>query len=132
MKRLKDQDRVIRRGLLKKLTYPLASIILILGSIFIYLWSRIAVLEKGYHFSTLKSTYRILKEENKRLKLEKAEISSLESIEKIAREELGLIFPEDDQMVPVIIDESNQRITPDILYDGKYSVSTLSWSHGLH
>ncbi|OGW13600.1 MAG: hypothetical protein A3G93_14070 [Nitrospinae bacterium RIFCSPLOWO2_12_FULL_45_22] len=94
----------------KKLFYPVASIILVVSGLFIYLWSHITVLEKGYHFNILKKEYEGLKENNKQLKLEKAKLSSLEGVEKIAREKLGLIHPSDDQMIPVIIDEPNQSI----------------------
>lgn len=91
-------------SLLRKFFYPVASILLVLSSLFIYLWSHITVVERGYYFNTLKKEYQRLMEENNLLELEKAKLSSLERIEKIAREKLGLIPAGDDQIITVVIE----------------------------
>jgi cell division protein FtsL len=114
----KPKNEALRRKLRNKFIYQVASIILVFSSIFIYLWSHITLFEKSYQFNSLIMGYQKLKKENKLLKLEKSELASLERVEKIAREKLGLISPRDDQIIAVVIDKRQERLKPDTLYAG--------------
>jgi cell division protein FtsL len=83
--------------------------VLIISGLFIYLQPHITLLKYGYLLHDLKNQYRALREENVRLKLEKAGLSSLERVAKIAQEKLGLTPPRDNQITPIILSEAESR-----------------------
>ncbi len=66
-----------------------------------YLWVRLATVEVGYQISEAnRQRYRLL-EENRRLKMEVANLKSPGRIERIGREELGLHHPRGEEIVRV-------------------------------
>ena len=73
-------------------------IILIAASLF-YTWSRVEVVKIGYEIFKANSEMRRLDQENKELILEIATLKSPKRIERIAREELKLLPPKDDQII---------------------------------
>lgn len=92
---LKGQNVKIRRDLkdMSFLYRSLIALFILLFVLSIYLWSRLMVINIGYDISSLNSEYYELKESRKRLTLELRRLKSPERIEKIARTELGLVYP---------------------------------------
>jgi cell division protein FtsL len=58
-----------------------------------YLWSRLAVVNLGYEISSVNRERSKLEDENKRLRFELLTLKSPKRIEKIARDDIGLIYP---------------------------------------
>ncbi|MFQ6083619.1 MAG: cell division protein FtsL, partial [Candidatus Aminicenantia bacterium] len=72
----------------------------IIAFIFIfYLWHHLEGIKLGYKIEQLKKEQAVLKEEIKKLKLEKASYLNLERIEKIATQKLNLVYPRSDQII---------------------------------
>ncbi|MBI5237180.1 MAG: cell division protein FtsL [Deltaproteobacteria bacterium] len=69
--------------------------------LFIFLWSRLAVVNIGFEISKANSTRAALIEQNKRLKVEFMKLKSPERIEKIASGELQLVHPTGEQIVNI-------------------------------
>ncbi len=74
---------------------------LFLGELFFYTWCRVNNVNLGYEVAqeTEKKTKLIAYQEN--LKIELARLKSPERIEKIAREQLGLVRPKPEQIIIV-------------------------------
>jgi cell division protein FtsL len=92
--------RVLERkgndGLVTSVLFTIA--ILVSASLF-YTWSRVEVVKIGYEIFNANAEMRRLDQENKELILEIATLKSPKRIERIAREELGLIPPKEEQTV---------------------------------
>lgn len=58
-----------------------------------HLWIRLAVVNLSYEISTLNSQRSSLEDDNRRLRLELLTLKSPKRIERIARDELGLVYP---------------------------------------
>ncbi len=65
----------------------------LIASALFYVWCRVQVLNQGYVLSKSKSKEVELSKINEKLKLEELHLMNPSRIEKIAREELGLILP---------------------------------------
>ena len=68
---------------------------------FIFLWVRIYIIETGYRFTSARNTNSSLIQENRKLRIEKASLSAPPRIEKIARSKLGMVIPDNSQMVVI-------------------------------
>ncbi len=68
---------------------------------FIYLWSRVNVTKYGYEISSAVTARASLSEENRRLSMEITRLKSPERIERVAKDELGLVYPTADQIVRI-------------------------------
>ena len=66
---------------------------------FFYTWCRVQCTNLGYRISNLNVAQAKILERRKNLKLELARLKSPARIEKIAREQLGLVFPRQDQVI---------------------------------
>ena len=66
-----------------------------------HLWSRLAVVNLSYEISTLNRQRTTFKEENKRLRLAVLALKSPKRIERIARDDLGLVYPSGKQILYV-------------------------------
>lgn len=62
---------------------------------------RLEWIELSYRFPDLHALYRQKREENALLREQQARLRSIERIEKIARQELGMVFPQAGQVVAV-------------------------------
>jgi len=67
--------------------------------LFFYTWCRVQCTNVGYRISNLNTTQEKILERRKNLKLELARLQSPARIEKIAREQLGLIIPRQEQII---------------------------------
>lgn len=77
----------------------LSIIAIIISVLLFYTWSRVQAVRIGYEIFNANSEMRKLDQENKELILEIASLKSPKKIEKIAREELRLIPPKDEQII---------------------------------
>jgi len=75
--------------------------VVIIAVLSTYLWSRLAVVNLSYEISTLNRQRGALEEDNKRLRLAALALKSPQRIERIARDELGLISPTGKQVLYV-------------------------------
>ncbi len=66
---------------------------------FVFIWVRIYVLELGYRMSKVMQQHEQLLEENKKLRIERASLIAPSRIERVARTELGMVVPKNDQVV---------------------------------
>lgn len=76
--------------------------VFVLGIIFVflfYIYQRVEVREKIYAINQMQEEQRKLIEENRNLQLEVASLRSLDRIERIATEQLGLCVPKDVRML---------------------------------
>lgn len=82
------------------LSYYISIVILIIGVLF-YIWPYIHILNINYEFERLLKEKTKLIQNNKVLRIELASLRSLDRVENIAITRLGLIFPEEGQIVYV-------------------------------
>lgn len=75
--------------------------LLIAVTVFVYLSSRLMVVDLGYEISGLNKARAEETERNKRLKFELMSLKSPQRLEKIARDELGLDYPRANQIVRI-------------------------------
>lgn len=74
---------------------------LIASGVFFYVWPRVMLLTLNYDYSKLREKESNLTHLNRMLTLELASIKSLERVEKIAAEKMGLTEPEDKNIILV-------------------------------
>lgn len=79
--------------------------ILIIILIFLLAWTHINIINRGYEIEELLAKKRVLEAMNKKLAIEIAALTSLERIEKKAKNELGLAKPEPGQVIIVKISQ---------------------------
>jgi len=65
----------------------------------IFLWVRIYILETGYQISSALENNERLLQENRNLRIERASLSAPSRIEDIARNKLGMVIPDNSQVV---------------------------------
>lgn len=83
------------------------TLLLIISFVLFYTWQRIEVLRLGYEVDKLRSEKNELYNKNKFLQVKVAGLKSLDRVEKIAREELGLIIP--DKFEIISLEEVNEK-----------------------
>ncbi|MFQ6069292.1 MAG: cell division protein FtsL [Candidatus Aminicenantales bacterium] len=76
-----------------------------------YIWHQMESIRLGIETAELEQQLETLKEEVKQLKAKKAELLSLERVERLAREELDLSRPEREQ---IIYEDENQSLQEEI------------------
>lgn len=67
--------------------------------LFVYLWSRVNVVQYGYELSMVNSERAEFMEKNRRLRVELTKLKSPQRIELVATEELGLVYPRGEQVI---------------------------------
>ncbi len=85
----------------KRSVYVITMSILLLLLLFAFLWIRIYVFEIGYQISAEVNLQKQLLQENRKLKIERASLSSPSRIEEIARNQLGMVSPDNTQTVVI-------------------------------
>jgi cell division protein FtsL len=97
---LKRQKAGKRKTKRQKSLFPLCMLILsLICSLIFLVWSRSQITSLGYQISQANYEQTQLLKLNQKLKIEGASLRSLARIESIAKEQLGLINPEPQQMV---------------------------------
>ncbi|MCB1056342.1 MAG: cell division protein FtsL [Acidobacteria bacterium] len=92
---VRERDRRRRRELvvIVMAALPLGLCLLV------YIWSHLQVLDAGYRIDSLEQSLHALSQQERRLRLEAALLSSPQRIEQRAVDELGMAPPRRDQMV---------------------------------
>ena len=73
--------------------------VILMLSCFMFVWTRICVLDTGYKISEAIKTQGKYLQENRKLKIERASLASPSRIEKVAKNKLGMINPKNNQVV---------------------------------
>ncbi|MFQ5508514.1 MAG: cell division protein FtsL [Leptospirillia bacterium] len=76
--------------------------LLAIGATLAYLWQHMMMVDLGYRIEKTRTELSHLRHKRGELLLEVARLSSLDRVERIARERLGMTEPEPVQMVRVI------------------------------
>jgi cell division protein FtsL len=97
---LKGQRAQKRNTKRQRSLFPLCMVILsLICSLIFLVWSRSQITSLGYQISQANYEQTQLLKLNQKLKIEGASLRSLARIESIAKEQLGLVNPEPEQMV---------------------------------
>ncbi|MBI5747121.1 MAG: cell division protein FtsL [Nitrospirae bacterium] len=72
---------------------------LIILMVFLYVWTHIDIINRGYEIEGLLARKKELEKANKVLTIEISSLTSLDRIEKRAKNELGLSKPEPGQVI---------------------------------
>ena len=91
------RPRTMGSGWVSGAWYAAALTLLTLG-IMGYLWPQHRIVELGYRLEALESRRDKVKRIHRMIALEAASLSSLPRIERIATSQLGMVFPEPDQI----------------------------------
>jgi len=87
------------RGALLKAT---AVCLALVAATLLYLWQHVVMVDLGYRVERARATLADLQHREGELLVEAARLASLDRIERIARERLGMTAPAPDQLVRVI------------------------------
>lgn len=91
------ERRLIRK--LKAAVCLFLVFILIVGGVFSYIWPRMKIVTLIYEYNYLQVREKKLVHYNKMLRLELASIMSLDKVEKVAIGKMGMIVPEDKNVI---------------------------------
>jgi cell division protein FtsL len=92
----------VKGGKSREQVLPLGVVVmglLVLLSVFCFLWVRIYIIDIGYRIADTLEAGRTLQEENRRLRISRASLIAPARIEKIARGELNMVEPENTQVI---------------------------------
>lgn len=97
------QDVRVRRNLRNMQFLYLAVVVsvLLLSAVMVFLWCRMKVVGIGYEISKASVEKKALIDKNNRLRIELGKLKSPERIERVAKAELGLIYPASERIVTV-------------------------------
>ncbi len=97
------QDVRVRRNLRNMQFLYLAVVVgvLLLSAVMVFIWCRMKVVDIGYEISKASVEKKALMDKNNRLRIELGKLKSPERIERVARAELGLIYPASERIVTV-------------------------------
>ncbi len=73
--------------------------LLLMLCFFMFLWVRLYILEIGYQISSAHAVHEQMLQENRQLKIERASLRDPSRIEEIAKKDLGMVIPDNNQMV---------------------------------
>lgn len=85
------------------LSYSISIFLFIVGILF-YIWPYFNILNINYKFEKLLKERAKLIQNNNLLKIELASLKSLERVEDMAKSQLGLVFPDEKQVILVKIE----------------------------
>ncbi len=83
----------------KEFLFYSGSILLFITAILFYIWPYVNILNINYEFERLHKERAKIAQNNNLLKIEMASLKSLDKVEETAYTRLGLIFPQDGQVV---------------------------------
>jgi cell division protein FtsL len=91
---------MVRRKYAKKeILLAAACVLLAIGTLTFYIWQQSVLINLGYEASKLEKIKAGVEEDIRRLDTEKATLLALDKVERIAREELQLSSPRQDQII---------------------------------
>jgi cell division protein FtsL len=82
----------------KEAVFAVSGILLALSVLTFYIWQQAEAVRLGLNIGNLEKTVATLTEETKKLEIKKSSLLSLNRVEKIAKEELGLTEAKDNQV----------------------------------
>jgi cell division protein FtsL len=88
----------------KEIMLVVAFTVIVVFVLSFYIWHQMESVRIGYTINELKKKVKELSEEVEKLEAKRAQLLSLERVEKVAKEELNLAEPREDQ---IIRDDSN-------------------------
>lgn len=102
--KIKYHNQVVRekdRNWFKEMSLVLMLTLMIAGAVMFYVWQQVEITKYGYKIEQMKGEKEILEKLNRELKLECSYLGRLDRIERIAKEELNMIEPEEEQVIIV-------------------------------
>jgi cell division protein FtsL len=91
---------MVRRKYAKKeILLAAGCVLLAIGTLTFYIWQQSVLINLGYESSKLERVKARVEEDIRRLDTEKATLLALDKVERIAREELQLESPRQDQII---------------------------------
>jgi cell division protein FtsL len=88
----------------KEIMLVVAFTVIVVFVLSFYIWHQMESVRIGYTINDLKKKVKELSEEVEKLEAKRSQLLSLERVEKVAKEELNLAEPREDQ---IIRDDSN-------------------------
>ncbi len=88
-----------REGTRVKYSSLIAVVDVLLAASLLFVWSHVRTTELKYQIAKEMSLRESLLEENRKLKVEIAFLKSPQHLERVARERLGMTYPERDQVI---------------------------------
>ncbi len=83
----------------KEMALGAAGLVAVLGLLTFYVWYQTEAVHLGRAIAKVETDIQALKDDIARLELRKAELLAPGRVEKIAREELGLVDPKPDEII---------------------------------
>jgi cell division protein FtsL len=96
-----EKDRIFNKNEVRKYLVCALFLTFFLTGLLFYLWPNMAMLQTGFQYSRLQTEKENLIEKNNALRLEISSLMSLGRIERIARNELNMTDPVEDQLIYV-------------------------------
>jgi cell division protein FtsL len=91
---------MVRRKFAKKeALFAGGCVVLAIGTLTFYIWQQSTLITLGYRTNLLESKVDGLNEDIRKLETEKASLLALDKVEKIARDQLHLENPREDQII---------------------------------
>ena len=90
---------VRRKYARKEILLAAGCALLAIGTLTFYIWQQSVLINLGYESSKLERVKARIEEDIRRLDTEKATLLALVKVERIAREELQLVMPRQDQII---------------------------------
>jgi cell division protein FtsL len=90
-----------------------AATLLLLGCLLLYVTQGIQVIRMGYEIDRLQNRFREVKAERERLEVELASLQELATVQRVATERFGMVFPEAGQVIVVRDAGAGARIASD-------------------
>jgi cell division protein FtsL len=81
------------------------TVLIVVGLLFLDIGQRVHMITLGYEIERLQKTHQELKKTRQELLVERETLSSLDRIERIAVQRLGMKRPESGQIVQVVVEE---------------------------
>lgn len=85
----------------KEFLFYSVSILFFIAAVLFYIWPYVNILNINYEFERMLKEKAKLTQSNNLLKIELSSLRSLDKVEEIAYTQLGLIFPQEGQVVIV-------------------------------
>jgi cell division protein FtsL len=83
----------------KEIVLAAGCVLLAIATLTFYIWHQAALINLGYQTGKLEQEILRLNEEIKKLETQKASLLALDRVEKIARNELNLAEPKEEQII---------------------------------
>lgn len=83
----------------KEIILAASCILLAVATLTFYIWHQAALINLGYQIGKLEADILRLEEDIKKLETQRAALLSLDRVDKIARDQLSLVEPKEEQVI---------------------------------